>query len=103
VVTAAVLLDTLPVPSTDEVDRMYHQLKDILSVATKQQTESSLQWWAEVSVLSLGHSKASRQRTMMELSVAGTTSSPGAFCGWDYIFTAVGPNPSQAGPTERTP
>jgi hypothetical protein len=39
---AAMLLDILPVPSTDGIDKVYHQLKDILGVATAQQAESSL-------------------------------------------------------------
>jgi hypothetical protein len=38
----ATLLDTLPMPSTDGIDMVYHQLKDILGVATEQQAESSL-------------------------------------------------------------
>jgi hypothetical protein len=58
-VAATALLDTLSMPSTDGVDKVYHQLKNILGIATKQQAESTLQRWAEVSVLSLGHSKAS--------------------------------------------
>jgi hypothetical protein len=33
---AAVLLDTLPVPSTDEVDKVYRQLKGILDIAVEQ-------------------------------------------------------------------
>jgi hypothetical protein len=41
---AAELLDTLPVPSIDGVDRVYDQLKDILCIATKQEVESLLQW-----------------------------------------------------------
>jgi hypothetical protein len=36
------LLDTLPTPSTDGVDRVYHQLKDILDITEAQQEESSL-------------------------------------------------------------
>jgi hypothetical protein len=28
------LLDTLPTPSVDEVDKVYYQLKDILGIAT---------------------------------------------------------------------
>jgi hypothetical protein len=39
---ATVLLDTLPMPSTDGVGKVYRQLKDTLSVATEQQAESSL-------------------------------------------------------------
>jgi hypothetical protein len=42
VAIAAALLDTLPVPSTDRVDKVYRQLKDILSIAVVQQVESSL-------------------------------------------------------------
>jgi hypothetical protein len=30
------LLDTLAMPSADRVDKVYHQLKDILDVATEQ-------------------------------------------------------------------
>jgi hypothetical protein len=59
VAAAVTLLDTLLAPSTDWVDRVYHPLKDILGVAAKQQVESSLQWWVEVSVSSPCHSKAS--------------------------------------------
>jgi hypothetical protein len=72
----AAALDTPPTPSTDEVDSMYHQLRDTLGVATEQQMESSLQRWAKVSVSSSGRSKASQQRTVMELPTAVTMSSP---------------------------
>jgi hypothetical protein len=37
-----VLLDTLFAPSADMVDKVYHQLKDILGITTAQQAESSL-------------------------------------------------------------
>jgi hypothetical protein len=70
------LLDTLLAPSTDRVDNVYCQLKDILDVTVMQQVESSLQWQAEVSMSSSGHSKASQQRTVTELPMAGTASSP---------------------------
>jgi hypothetical protein len=73
---AAAPLDTLTAPSTDEVDKVYLQLKDILSVATEQQAESSLQQRAKVSVSSPGRSKASQQRTAMEHPTAGIVSSP---------------------------
>jgi hypothetical protein len=33
---AAVLLVTLPAPSTDGVDKVYRQLKDILTIAAAQ-------------------------------------------------------------------
>jgi hypothetical protein len=36
------LLDTLPTPSVDGVDMVYHQLEDILDIAAVQQAESSL-------------------------------------------------------------
>jgi hypothetical protein len=70
------LLDTLPAPSTDKVNKVYHQLRDILNVATEQEEESSLQQWAEVSISSLGRSKASQQRTMIEHPMVRTASSP---------------------------
>jgi hypothetical protein len=73
--TAAALLDTLPAPSTDWVDRVYLQLKDIHGVAAKQQAEISLQWQTEVFVSSPGRSKASRQGTASKLPTVGTTSS----------------------------
>jgi hypothetical protein len=73
---AIALLDTLPVPSTNGVGTVYHQLKDILGVAAEQQAESSLQRWDKVSILSPSYSKANQQRTVMEHSTEGTTSSP---------------------------
>jgi hypothetical protein len=53
------LFDTLPAPSIDGVGKVYQQLKDILGVAAKQQIESSLRWWANVSVSTPGRAKAS--------------------------------------------
>jgi hypothetical protein len=47
---AAMLLDTLPAPSTDGANKVYRQLKNILGVATKQQAKSSLQQQAEASI-----------------------------------------------------
>jgi hypothetical protein len=58
VAVAAALLDTLLVPSTDGVDKVYRQLKDILGITAVQQAESSFQRRAEVSISSPGHSKA---------------------------------------------
>jgi hypothetical protein len=75
VATTTTLLDTLPTPSTDEVGKLYQQLKDILGVATEQQAGSSFQRRAIVSLSSPGHSKANRQRTMTEHPTAGTMSS----------------------------
>jgi hypothetical protein len=74
--TVVALLDTLLTPSTDRVHNVYCLLKDILDVTVMQQVESSLQWQAEVSMSSPGHSKASQQRTVTELPMAGTASSP---------------------------
>jgi hypothetical protein len=70
------LLDTLPMPSTAWVVKVYRQLKDILGIATEQQVGSSLQRWAKASILSPGCSKASRPRTPTKLHIAGTVSSP---------------------------
>jgi hypothetical protein len=56
-VAEVALLDTLPVASTDGVDKVYQQLKDILSASAAQQVESFLQHRAEASVSTSGHSK----------------------------------------------
>jgi hypothetical protein len=49
--TAAVILDTLPAPSTNGVGEMYRQLESILGATTTQQAESSLQHRVEASIL----------------------------------------------------
>jgi hypothetical protein len=72
---AVALLDTLPAPSINGVDRVYCQLRDILGIAVEQQTESSLQKRAEASVSSPICSKARLQRTAMDHPAAGTASS----------------------------
>jgi hypothetical protein len=72
----AVLLDTLPTPSTDRVDKVYRQLKDFLIITAMQQEESSLQRWAKVSISSLGRSKATREKAAIELPMAATASLP---------------------------
>jgi hypothetical protein len=59
VAAVATLLDTLPAPSTNSADKVYHQLKDILGVATMPQAEMLLQWWFEISISSPDCSKAS--------------------------------------------
>jgi hypothetical protein len=38
----AALVDTLPAPSSDEVGKVYQQVKNMLDTATTQQVESSL-------------------------------------------------------------
>jgi hypothetical protein len=48
-----VLLDTLPAPTTDGVDKVYHQLKDIIDITTMQQAESSIRHRIEVLISSL--------------------------------------------------
>jgi hypothetical protein len=50
------LLDTLPVPSTNGVGKVYQQLKNILGTAVTQQVESSLKHRVKVSILTLDHS-----------------------------------------------
>jgi hypothetical protein len=55
--TMAVLLDTLPAPSTIEVSKMYQRLKSILGTTTVQQAKSSLQHRVEASVLPPAHPK----------------------------------------------
>jgi hypothetical protein len=51
VAMAAVLLDTLLLPSTNGVGEVYQRLKSILSTTATQQAESSLQHRVEASVL----------------------------------------------------
>jgi hypothetical protein len=75
-VVATALLDTLPTPSTNRVDKVYCQMKDILGITVAQQAESSLQCWAEVSVSALSHSRASQQKEAMELPVGGGVPHP---------------------------
>jgi uncharacterized protein YecE (DUF72 family) len=57
VAVVTVLLYTFPAPSTDRVDKVYQQLKNILGTTIMLQAESSLQHWAETFVSTLGHSK----------------------------------------------
>jgi Asp-tRNA(Asn)/Glu-tRNA(Gln) amidotransferase B subunit len=51
------LLEIVPTPSIDGLDKVYHQLKEILGITTVHQEESSLQCQVEISISSLGHSK----------------------------------------------
>jgi hypothetical protein len=75
VATVAMLLITLPALSIDGVDKVYQQPKDILSTATMQQVESSLQSRAEVSILTPDHSKVGWQKATQEPPEVGTASS----------------------------
>jgi hypothetical protein len=58
----ATFLDTLPAPSTNGVDKVYQQLKDILGTATAHQAESSLRHQTETSLSTLSRSKARWQK-----------------------------------------
>jgi hypothetical protein len=40
--TMAMLLDTLPTPSVDGVDRLYHHMGEILTIAIAHEAECSL-------------------------------------------------------------
>jgi hypothetical protein len=68
-------MSQLPTPSIDEVEKVNHQLRKILIIATTQQAKSSLQHRIGVSVLSPGHSRAGWQKTTVIPSMAGTSSS----------------------------
>jgi hypothetical protein len=73
-VMVVALLDTLPTPSTDGVDKAYQQLKDILDAAAAQQVEISLQRQAEVSISTLGLSKPEWRRAIREPPEVGMAS-----------------------------
>jgi hypothetical protein len=70
---AATLLDTLHAPSTGGVNKVYHQLKDIIGITAAQLIESSLHCWAEVTISCPGHSKAGWPKAAMEPPAAGTS------------------------------
>jgi hypothetical protein len=76
VAAMAALLDTLLVPSTDKVVKVYQLLKNILGTATAQQAESSFQHQIEPSVLTLDCSKVrGGQRAAQEAPEVGIASS----------------------------
>jgi hypothetical protein len=52
-------MDTIPTPSADGVDRVYHQLGKILALAAAPQAESSLQCRARVFIPIPDRSRAS--------------------------------------------
>jgi hypothetical protein len=70
-----VLLDTLVAPSVDGVDRVYRQLREILTITAVRQVETFIQRRAGVSILSPVRFRVSYQRTIVEPSVIGTASS----------------------------
>jgi hypothetical protein len=84
-VVVAALLDTLPTPSADMVDKVYQQQKDILSITAVQQVVSSLQHWVEVSISTPDHSKARWQKSTQEPPEAGTVSSPVQILAHDWL------------------
>jgi hypothetical protein len=69
------LLDTLPKPFADRVDKVYPQLKDILGTSIAQQVESSPQRQAEVSISSPSCSKSRWLKAAQEPPAVGTASS----------------------------
>jgi hypothetical protein len=75
VTTVAVLLDTLAAPSADGVDRVYRQLREILTIADARQVKTSIQRRAGVSIPSPVRFRVSWQRTIVEPSMIGTASS----------------------------
>jgi hypothetical protein len=76
VAATAMLLDMLPPASTDEVDRLYHQLGEILAIATMQQAECARWRRARESTSSLGRSRVDWRKTVVEPSMAKIAPSP---------------------------
>jgi hypothetical protein len=76
VLAGAVLLDTLPAPSTNRVSKMYQWLKIILGTAATQQTESSLQHRVKASILLPTRPKDKGQRATQGTLDAGSREFP---------------------------
>jgi hypothetical protein len=76
VVTAITLLDALLTPSTDGMDMLYRQLKEIIGITATEQTKSTLQHRVEISISISDRSKGGRQKAATEPLMAGTTFSP---------------------------
>jgi hypothetical protein len=70
VVVVATLLDTLPPPLAEGVDRLYYQMGEILTIATAQQVECAHWRRARDSTSSLVCSRADWQKTTIEPSAA---------------------------------
>jgi hypothetical protein len=68
-------VDTLPPPSTDRVDRLYHQLGKILTITVAQQEECSCRRQVGDSTSSPVRSRADWWKAAAKPSVAGTTPS----------------------------
>jgi hypothetical protein len=81
----AVLLDTLPIPSTDGVGEVYRRLKNILDTAAAQQAESYLQHRAEAFVLTPVHPMDRGQGAAQGALEAGIASSPATASAHDRL------------------
>jgi hypothetical protein len=81
----AVLMDTLPAPSTNGVGEVFQWLKSILDTIAVQQVESSLQHRIEASVLPPTHPKDGGQWATQGTLDAGTTSWPVGFSACDRL------------------
>jgi hypothetical protein len=69
------LLDSLAMPSSDGVDKVYRQLKDILTITAAHQAESSLHHRVEVTISSPSRSKGDWLKATMEPPMVGAASS----------------------------
>jgi hypothetical protein len=70
----AVLLDTLPAPSTDGVGEVYQRLKSILGTTAVQQVETSLQHRVKASIFPPARPEDGGQRATQGALEAGKTS-----------------------------
>jgi hypothetical protein len=76
VVVVATLLDMLPPPSIDGVNKLYHHLGEILTIAAAQQAEC-IRWCSAIkeSTSSPARSRADSQKATVEPNAAGMTPS----------------------------
>jgi hypothetical protein len=81
----AMLLNTLPTPSTDGVGEVYRWLKNILSTTVVPQVESSLQHRVETTVLTLVHPEDRRQGAAQGALEARMASSLGRVSAHDRL------------------
>jgi hypothetical protein len=75
VATAAMLLDTLPPPSTDRVDGLHRQLGEIITIATTQLEECARWCWTRDSPSSVDRSRADWRKATVEPSTVGAVCS----------------------------
>jgi hypothetical protein len=85
VAIVAMLLNTLPTPSTDGVGEVYRWLKNILSTTVVPQVESSLQHRVETTVLTLVHPEDRRQGAAQGALEARMASSLGRVSAHDRL------------------